>query len=53
MAHWDLDEKKSNLNNIFMFTLVGKYRKITINDSVIDEYRKNIVFLLKEFGYSR
>src|ERR1035437_897579 len=28
MAHWDLDEKKSNLNNIFMFTLVGKYRKI-------------------------
>ncbi|MDP3799811.1 MAG: hypothetical protein Q8Q90_00090, partial [bacterium] len=38
MAHWDLDEKKSNLKNIFMFTLVGKYRKITINDNLIENY---------------
>lgn len=53
MAHWDLDEKKSNLKNIFMFTLVGKYRKIIINDHLIEEYRKHINFLLKNFGYSR
>jgi hypothetical protein len=53
MAHWDLDEKKSDLNDIFMFTLVGKYRKITINNNLIEDYRKEIVFLLKEFGYSR
>ena len=53
MAHWDLDEKKSDLNDIFMFTLVGKYRKITINNNLIEDYRKEIAFLLKEFGYSR
>ena len=53
MAHWDLDEKESDLNNIFMFTLVGKYRTITINNNLIEDYRKEIAFLLKEFGYSR
>ncbi len=53
MAHWDLDEKKSNLRNIVMFTLVGKYRKITIDDRLIENYRKHINFLLKKFGYSR
>ena len=53
MAHWDLDEKKSDLKNIFMFTLVGKYREITINDNLIENYRKQITFLLKRFGYSR
>jgi len=52
MAHWELDEKKSNFKNIIMFTLVGKYRKITINDSVVEDYRKHVNFLLKEFGYS-
>ena len=53
MAHWDLDEKKSDLKNIFMFTLVGKYRKITINDNLVENYRKQIDFLLKKFGYNR
>ncbi|MCK5466289.1 hypothetical protein KAI56_02195 [Candidatus Parcubacteria bacterium] len=53
MAHWDLDEKKSDLKNIFMFTLVGKYRKVIINDSFVEDYRKHINFLLKEFGYNR
>ena len=53
MAHWELNEKESNLKNIVMFTLVGKYGKITINDSLIKDYRNHINFLLKEFGYSR
>lgn len=53
MAHWELDEKKSKSKDIVMFTLVGKYRKITINDSLIKDYRKHISFVLKEFGYSR
>jgi hypothetical protein len=53
MAHWELDEKESNSKNIIMFTLVGKYRKITINDTLINDYRKQINFLLNEFGYSR
>jgi hypothetical protein len=52
MAHWELDEKKSNFKNIIMFTLVGKYRKITINDSLVEDYRKHVNFLLQEFGYS-
>jgi hypothetical protein len=51
MAHWELDEKKSNFKNIAMFTLVGKYRNIIINDSLIEDYRKHINFLLNEFGY--
>ncbi|HEX9917230.1 MAG TPA: hypothetical protein VGB16_05785 [candidate division Zixibacteria bacterium] len=53
MAHWELDEKESDLKNIVMFTLVGKYRKITINDSSIEDYRKHVNFLLNKFGYSR
>ena len=50
MAHWELDEKKSNFKNIIMFTLVGKYRKITINDSLVEDYRKHVNFLLKGIG---
>lgn len=53
MAHWELDEKESKLENIVMFTLVGKYRKITIDDSLIKDHKRHIDFLLKEFGYSR
>lgn len=53
MAHWDLDEKKSDLKNIFMFTLVGKYRKVIINDSFVEDYRRHVSFLLKKFGYNR
>lgn len=52
MAHWDLDERKSDLRNIAMYTLVGKYRKITINDSLLEDYRKHVNSLLKRFGYS-
>jgi hypothetical protein len=52
MAHWTLDEKQGDLNNIVMYTLVGKYKKIVITDSVVDDYRRQISFLLKKFGYS-
>ena len=53
MAHWDLSENRSNLQNINMFTLVGKYRTIDINQSLMEDFYKNINFLLKRFGYSR
>jgi hypothetical protein len=53
MAHWELNEKESNLKNIVMFTLVGKYKKISINDNLIKDYKKHINFLLKRFDYSR
>jgi hypothetical protein len=52
MAHWTLDEKQSDINNISMSTLVGKYRKIVITDSEVNNYRKQISFLLNKFGYS-
>ena len=51
MAHWTLDEKQSDPNNIVMYTLSGKYKKIIITDSMVDDYRKQISFLLKKFGY--
>ena len=53
MAHWQLDEKESKLEKIIMFTLIGKYRKTTINDNLIKDYKRHINFLLKRFGYSR
>ncbi len=53
VAHWELDEKESTLEDIVIFTLVGKYRKITINDSLINNFKKHVNFLLKKFGYSR
>ena len=53
MAHWELDERNSDLENIVMFTLVSKYREITINSSLVEEYEKHVKFLLKRFGYTR
>ena len=53
MAHWELHEKESSLKNIVMFTLVGKYKKIAVNDDLIKDYKKHINFLLKRFDYSR
>src|SRR3989344_6514570 len=53
MAHWELHEKESSLKKIIMFTLVGKYKKITINDNLIKDYKRHINFLLKRFSYSR
>jgi hypothetical protein len=53
MAHWELDEKKSSLKNIVIFTLVGKYKKILINDKLIQDYKKHINSLLERFGRSR
>lgn len=52
MAHWNLDEKESTPDNIIMFTLTGKYRKITINASAMEQYRSKITFILKQFGYN-
>lgn len=53
MAHWELSERESNLDKIVMFTLVGKYKKITINEKLIQEFEKHFNFLLKKFGYSQ
>ena len=52
MAHWTLDEKQSDINKIVMSTLVGRFRKIVITDSEVNNYRKQISFLLNKFGYS-
>jgi len=52
MAHWSLDEKPSDINGIVMYTLVGKYKKVIITDILVDDFRKQISFLLKKFGYS-
>ena len=52
MAHWTLDEKQSDLNNIVMFTFFGKYKKVIITDTVVEDYRRQISFLLKNFGYN-
>jgi len=53
MAHWELDEVNSDLENLVMLTFYGKYRKRTINSSTIEEYRRHLNFLLKTFGYMR
>jgi hypothetical protein len=53
VAHWELDEKESTLENIVIYTLVGKYKKITINNNLIEQYKKHIDFLLKHFGYNK
>ena len=53
MAHWDLDERRSNPQKITMYNLVGRYRTIGINQSLMDEFDKNVAFLIKQFGYSR
>lgn len=53
VAHWELSERESTLENIVIFTLVGKYKKITLNDNILKNFKKHIDFLLKQFGYVR
>jgi hypothetical protein len=53
MAHWELNEKESDLENIVLYTFTPKYKKITVTNSLVEEYKKHEKFLLKEFGYSR
>jgi len=50
LAHWELDEKMSDENEIVVYSPVtGK--RLKINDELMEEFKEHEKFLLKTFGW--
>ena len=50
VAHWELDEKRSNKNEIVLFTPVS-FKTRTIDSNTIRKFKEHEKFLLKTFGW--
>ena len=50
VAHWELDEKRSNENDIVLFSPIS-FKKLVINDRSIEKFKEHEKFLLKIFGW--
>lgn len=52
IAHWELDEKRSNENEIVLFSPIS-FRRLKINDKSIEKFKEYEKFLLKIFGWEQ
>jgi hypothetical protein len=52
VAHWELDEKMSNENEIVIYNPVTLGR-LKLNDKLLEEYKEHEKFLLKIFGWEQ
>jgi len=52
VAHWELDEKRSNENYIVLFSPIS-FKKLVINDRSIEKFKEHEKFLLKIFGWEQ
>jgi len=50
LAHWELDEKKSNENEIVIWSPVT-LKELKINDKLMEKFKEHEKFLLKVFGW--
>lgn len=50
LAHWELDEKMSDENEILIYSPVT-LKKLKINDELMEEFEEHEKFLLKTFGW--
>jgi len=50
VAHWELDEKMSNENEIVIYSPVT-FKKLRLDDKLIEEFKEHEKFLLKTFGW--
>lgn len=50
LAHWELDEKMSDENEIVVYSPVT-LKKLKINDELMEEFKEHEKFLLKAFGW--
>lgn len=52
VAHWELDEKRSNEEEIILFSPIS-FRILKINDKSIEKFKDHEKFLLKIFGWEQ
>ena len=52
VAHWELDEKRSNQNEIILFSPIS-FSRININSKLIEKFKEHEKFLLKIFGWKQ
>ena len=50
LAHWELDEKMSNENEIVIYSPVT-LKRLKINDELTEEFKEHEKLLLKTFGW--
>lgn len=48
VAHWTLEESKSNENDIFIYALVPKYQEMKLNEELLKKFNehKNYIFIV-------
>jgi len=52
LAHWDLDEKMSNENEIVIYNPVN-FKRLKLNNELMEKFRKHEIILLKVFGWEQ
>jgi hypothetical protein len=52
VAHWELDEKMSDANVIVIYN-PSTFKKLKLDDKLIEEFREHEKFLLKIFGWKQ
>jgi len=52
VAHWELDEKMSDANVIVIYN-PSTFKKLKLDDKLIEEFREHEKFLLKVFGWEQ
>ena len=52
VAHWELDEKRSNENEIVLFSPIS-FKILKINNRTIEIFKEHEKFLLKIFGWEQ
>ncbi|MBI2129730.1 hypothetical protein HYU07_05830 [Candidatus Woesearchaeota archaeon] len=52
VAHWELDEKTSNKNEIVLVNITS-FKIIKINSKLIEKFKEHEKFLLKIFGWEQ
>lgn len=52
VAHWKLDEKMSNKNEIVIYNPIT-FKSLKLNDKLMEEFREHEKYLLKIFGWEQ
>jgi len=52
LAHWDLDEKMSNENEIIIYSPVN-FKRLKLNDEIMERFQEHEKILLKAFGWEQ
>ena len=52
VAHWEIDEKMSNENEIVIYTPTT-FKRLKLDDKLMENFRKHEKFLLKTFGWKQ